>query len=71
MLLHYTATTETKKKAKKQIVVGLLCDVKGEPVSVEVFEGTTRDFSTVKNQIEKLSSEFGCKRVTHLRHFSA
>ena len=31
------------KKGKKQIVMGLLCDCQGDPVSVEVFEGNTQD----------------------------
>jgi hypothetical protein len=33
-----------KKRGKKQVVVGLLCDEGGDPVSVEVFRGNTRDF---------------------------
>jgi hypothetical protein len=32
-----------KKRGKKQIVIGLLCDEQGEPVSVEVFTGNTAD----------------------------
>ena len=31
------------KKGKKQIVIGLLCDEYGEPVSTEVFAGNTQD----------------------------
>jgi transposase len=52
------------KKGKKQVVVGLLCDNKGDPVSVEVFTGNTRDFDTVDNQINKAKKEFNCKSVT-------
>jgi len=33
-----------KKRDKKQIVIGLLCDEEGEPVSTEVFEGNRRSF---------------------------
>lgn len=53
-----------KKEGKKQIVVGLLCNFEGEPLSVEVFETNTRDFNTVQNQIQKLAGDFGCNRVT-------
>jgi len=53
-----------KKRGKKQVVVGLLCDEGGEPVSVEVFRGNTRDFDTLGSQVRKSAEEFGCKRVT-------
>jgi len=53
-----------KKKGKKQIVIGLLCDEDGEPVSVEVFKGNTNDTKTFGNQVKKAATQFGCKRVT-------
>jgi hypothetical protein len=53
-----------KKTGKKQVVIGLLCDEGGDPVSVEVFRGNVRDFSTLGSQIEKAAKEFGCHRVT-------
>jgi len=53
-----------KKRGKKQIVIGLLCDADGIPVSVEVFPGNTGDVSTLSSQIHKLSQRFGCSRVT-------
>lgn len=53
-----------KKRGKKQIVIGLLCDEKGEPVSTEVFEGNTADLSTFESQVKKVSMRFGCERVT-------
>jgi hypothetical protein len=53
-----------KKRGKKQIVIGLLCDEKGEPVSTEVFEGNTADLSTFASQVKKASMRFGCERVT-------
>ena len=53
-----------KKKGKLQIVVGLLCDNSGVPVSIEVFEGNTLDPQTVLSQIKKLSKRFGCEKVT-------
>ena len=52
------------KKGKKQVVVGLLCNELGEPVSVEVFHGNTSDLKTFANQIAKIAGRFGCKRVT-------
>src|SRR5438094_3538471 len=52
------------KKNKKQIVIGLLCDAQGEPVSVEVFRGNTQDTQTFAAQVNKASERFGCERVT-------
>src|SRR6266567_7128255 len=52
------------KKNKKQIVIGLLCDQGGEPVSVEVFRGNTQDTQTFAAQVNKASERFGCERVT-------
>ena len=52
------------KKGKKQIVIGLLTDDEGYPVSCEVFRGNTKDNQTFKNQIEKVSKRFGIKKVT-------
>jgi len=52
------------KKGKKQVVVGLLCDDVGDPVSVEVFRGNTSDVKTFAHQIAKVADRFGCQRVT-------
>lgn len=52
-----------KKKGKKQIVIGLLTDSEGYPVSVEVFEGNTSDTKTVSSQLQKLKDNFGVERV--------
>jgi len=52
------------KKGKKQVVVGLLCDESGEPVSVEVFPGNTSDMKTFGKQVAKVAGRFGCQRVT-------
>ncbi|MCP6762339.1 MAG: IS1634 family transposase [Fischerella sp. CENA71] len=51
------------KKGKLQIVFGLLCNEKGCPIAVEVFEGNTADPTTLTNQIEKLTSRFGIKQI--------
>jgi len=52
------------KKGKKQIVIGLLCDEHGEPVSTEVFRGNTQDPATFASQVKKASQRFGCQEVT-------
>jgi transposase len=53
-----------KKRGKKQIVIGLLCDEEGEPVSVEVFTGNTADPQTFGDQVKKVAERSGCRRVT-------
>jgi len=53
-----------KKRGKKQIVIGLLCDEAGEPVSVDVFTGNTSDPATFGAQVKKVAERFGCRRVT-------
>jgi len=52
------------KKGKKQIVIGLLTDDEGRPVSCEVFPGNTSDVKTFRNQIDKVAGRFGLKQVT-------
>ena len=52
------------KKGKKQIVIGMLCDESGEPVSTEVFRGNTQDPKTFESQVKKVAERFGCKEVT-------
>lgn len=56
--------TRDGKKGKKQIVIGLLCDEEGEPISIEVFPGNTQDPQTFASQVDKVARRFGCKRVT-------
>lgn len=51
------------KAGKLQIVFGLLCEVGGRPVAVEVFEGNTSDAATLSAQIAKIRERFGIKRV--------
>jgi transposase len=52
------------KKGKKQIVIGLLTDDEGYPVSCEVFQGNVKDNRTFKNQVDKVAKRFGIKKVT-------
>lgn len=52
-----------KKKGKLQIVIGLLCNKEGCPISVEVFEGNTGDPTTVGPQVRKIRERF---KVSHV-----
>lgn len=52
-----------KKKGKMQVVVGLLCDEDGNPISVKVFKGNTLDFKTVSEEIKQIAEEFSCRRI--------
>lgn len=52
-----------KKKGKLQIEFGILCDIQGRPVAVEVFEGNTGDPATVASQIQKIRQRFELERV--------
>ena len=54
------------KKGKLQVVIGLLCDELGDPVSVDLFTGNTSDLKTFGNQIKKAAQRFGCQRVTFI-----
>jgi transposase len=53
-----------KKQGKKQIVIGLLTDIYGDPVAVRVFEGNTSDTTTVPEQISILARQFRVQRIT-------
>lgn len=52
------------KKGKLQIVVGLVCDKDGWPITIQVFEGNTSDTTTFGDQVRKAVKRFGCNRVT-------
>jgi len=52
------------KNGKRQIVIGLLCDEVGGPLSVEVFPGNTADTSTFASQVRKVADRFGGGAVT-------
>ncbi len=51
------------KKGKLQVVFGLLCNLEGCPVAVEVFEGNTADPNTLSAAIEKLRGRFGLQQL--------
>jgi DDE family transposase len=52
------------KKGKRQIVIGLLCDEDGQPVSIEVFPGNTQDPRTFAAQLAKVKTRFGVHEIT-------
>jgi DDE family transposase len=52
------------KKGKLQIVIGLLCDEAGSPVSIEVFPGNTQDPQTFAAQLNKVKVRFGVTEIT-------
>jgi hypothetical protein len=51
------------RRGTPQIVYGLLCDPRGCPLAVEVFEGSLHDDKTLPAQIEKLRRRFELERV--------
>lgn len=53
-----------RKEGKKQVVVGLLTDNQGEPVSIQVYRGNTSDLKTFAQQVHKVKKELGCQGVT-------
>src|SRR5438128_2994202 len=52
------------KKGKRQIVIGLLCDEDGHPVSIEGFPGNTQDPQTFAVQLNKVKARFGVHEIT-------
>jgi len=53
-----------RKSGKRQIVIGLLADADGRPLSIEVFPGNTSDVKTFSSQVSKAAARFGAERVT-------
>lgn len=51
------------KKGKMQIVVGLMCDEEGRPVSTELFRGNTQDPQTFAPQLRKATGRFGARGI--------
>lgn len=52
-----------EKKGKMQIVVGLITNEAGMPISVKVFEGNTTDQTTVMEQVRNLKESFGIEEL--------
>ena len=51
-----------RKSGKRQIVIGLLCDADGRPLSIELFAGNTSDVKTFSSQLSKAAARFGVER---------
>ena len=51
------------KKGKVQIVVGLVCNAAGCPVTIEVFPGNTGDPTTLAPQLQKLRAQCHLQRL--------
>ena len=51
------------KRGHEQMVIGLVCNEKGCPVSVEVFSGNTQDASTVPKKIDEIQKKYGVKNI--------
>ncbi len=51
------------KRGKKQIVIGLLTDEAGDPLSVQVFQGNTTDCTTVVEQMDRIQKQFQAQDV--------
>ena len=52
------------KRGKRQIVIGLLCNSAGRPLSIEVFAGNTQDPKTFRSQLDKVTQRFGGGEIT-------
>ncbi len=52
-----------KKRGHEQMVIGLICNEEGCPVSVEVFKGNTQDASTVPQKIDDIQKKYGVKKI--------
>ena len=52
-----------RKQGKKQIVIGMLTDSDGLPLSVEVFAGNTPDQTTVMAKIESIRKKIGVEEI--------
>ena len=53
-----------KTTGKRQLVMGLLTDATGEPLSVSLFPGNTSDLNTFGTQIESLKVTFAQEHIT-------
>lgn len=51
------------KKGKLQVVIGMTADTQGRPVSVEVFEGNTKDSQTMEDKVKELKENYGLEEV--------
>ena len=50
------------KKNREQVVVGLICNVQGCPIGVEVYSGNTKDATTVLEKVREIKNRYGIER---------
>lgn len=55
-----------KKKGHPQVVIGLIRNKEGCPISSEIFKGNTSDSTTVDDQILKIKEKFGIKEAVFI-----
>jgi len=58
-----TAPLVTLAKILPHLLIFAFTSYKGDPVSVQVFEGNTSDNTTVVDQVQKISKQFGVTNV--------
>jgi len=51
------------KKGKLQIVVGMLTDAEGRPLGIRVFDGNTKDESTVLEQLHRIKEQYNASEL--------
>ena len=51
------------KKAREQVVVGLICNGQGCPVGVEVYAGNTKEETTVVDKVQEIRANYGIEQV--------
>jgi transposase len=52
-----------QKRGHEQIVISLLCSKDGCPVAVDVFNGSTKDETTVMKKIHEIRGKYGIEKV--------
>lgn len=52
-----------QKKGHEQIVIGLMCNKDGCPISVEVFKGNTKDETTVLDKVDDIKNKYNIKNA--------
>ena len=52
-----------KKERKKQVVIGLVLDKEGYPISIEVFRGNVAEGKTIKEKIEGMKKNYGIEKA--------
>jgi transposase len=52
-----------RRRDRPQIVYGLLCDLEGRPIAIEVFSGNTADPPTFTEIVTRVRKRFGINRI--------